>query len=92
MSNLELWLGLDFSKYQLGDKLILKEKDVLKHRMFDGKMFNTKLQQTAAKYGLWCTVSFNNEANEYEIEFVEYKPEDFTIPRPDAKTSAARRR
>lgn len=92
MNDLELWEGLDFSKYQLGDKIIISRKDVLKRGILNGKVLSMKLEQMAFRLKLYLAMEFNDETDEYEIEFMEDQPISCRVPRPDAKTSRARRK
>lgn len=83
MSELVLWEGLDFSKYQLGDKIIIAESTIIKNHMFGHSRFYQRLTEIAHKLNLWLWIEYNGVMGEYEIQFLDFEPPDFTVETQD---------
>lgn len=82
-NELVLWEGMDFSKYQLGDKIIIDEKTIVKYGLLGHTQFYEKLTRIAAKLSLWLWLEYDDERREYEIQFLDFEPPDLTIETQD---------
>jgi hypothetical protein len=90
--DLVLYDGLDFSKYQLGDKIIISEMVMLtKFRGKDAhRYFYCRLKEIADRLHLWLYLEYDPCTAEYEIQFLDFEPPDFTVDH-DAEVGCARR-
>lgn len=90
--DLILFEGLDLSKYQLGDKIIITNEIMMKHFNYSYIYMHNKLVAIASQLGLWLWIEYDECAREYWIQLLDFEPPDFTVDEPDAGVSKERRR
>src|SRR3972149_2736721 len=90
--DLVLFEGMDLSKYQLGDKIIITNEIMMKHFNYSYMNLYKKLVAIASKLSLWLWIEYDECAREYQIQLLDFEPPDFTVNKPDAKVSKERRR
>lgn len=94
MSELEVWKGLDFSSYQMGDVIIISEKDMNKLFRWGHKSwgwFQAKLLDISKKIKLNLYIEYDASMQEYLIYMLDFEPPSSYVARPDAAVSGARR-
>lgn len=89
---LVLFDGLDFSKYQLGDKIIITNEMMIKHFNHSYIHLYKKLVVIASRLHLWLWIEYDETVHEYHIQLLDFEPPDFTVDEPDAEVSKERRK
>lgn len=90
--DLILFEGMDLSKYQLGDKIIITNQVMLKHFNYSYIHLYNKLVAISSRLGLWLWIEYDDNVHEYQIQLLDFEPPDFTVDEPDAEVSKERRK